>query len=133
MRSSHTMGEPLPALSDDEELCIFRIVQEALQNIQKHADTDEAWIRFKHDDGSAERERCIELTVTDRGRGFNPALKTPRQGHGAGMPGMRERAKLIGAELSFESEPGHGTTVRLQLPRRSHERTAEDLEPSPAI
>ena len=123
------MREPLPPLSDDEELCIFRIVQEALQNIQKHAETDEAWIRLDCEDGDADRDRRIELTVTDHGRGFNPATKSPRQGSGAGMPGMRERAKLIGAELSFESEPGRGTTVRLKLPRPALTRTVETRDP----
>jgi two-component system sensor histidine kinase DegS len=109
-----TTPEHLPTLNDDEELCVFRIVQEALQNIQKHAETDEASIALQLDD----QGRRLELTVADGGRGFTPSQTAPRQGQGAGLPGMRERARLIGAELTVESSPGEGTTLRLLIPLR---------------
>ena len=108
------VAEPLPPLTDDQELCIFRIVQEALQNIQKHAEADEARVALGVDEGG----RGLVLGVVDRGRGFVPSQLAPRHGQGAGLPGMRERARLIGAELSLESRPGEGTTVRLQIPLR---------------
>jgi two-component system sensor histidine kinase DegS len=108
------MSEPLPALTDDQELCIFRIVQEALQNIQKHAETDDGRVELATDEAG----RALILSVGDRGRGFHPGLSAPRLGQGAGLPGMRERARLIGAELALESRPGEGTTVRLRIPLR---------------
>jgi two-component system sensor histidine kinase DegS len=125
------MCEPLPPLSHDEELCIFRIVQEALQNIQKHAATDVAWIRLDVPRESADQEIRFAMTIVDRGRGFNPATAAARQGHGVGVSGMRERARLIGADLTLESEPGQGTTVRLQIPRSGHAHDGFALKPGP--
>jgi signal transduction histidine kinase len=116
-------------MTDDEELCIFRIVQEALQNIQKHADTDDARIEL----GLVEDERCLLLAVADGGRGFHPALTAPRHGQGAGMPGMRERARLIGADLAIESQPGAGTTVRLRIPLRAQTGSLEGLGPDAEV
>jgi signal transduction histidine kinase len=117
--------EPLPSLTDEEELCIFRIVQEALQNIQKHAETDQGRIEL----AVSPRDRCLILTIDDQGRGFNPAITAPRHGQGAGMPGMRERARLIGAELAIESQPGAGTTVRLRIPLRGQTGSLQGLDP----
>lgn len=114
-RVEMAMHESLPPLTGDQELCIFRIVQEALQNIQKHAETDEARIEL----GPDEAGHGLVLSIADRGRGFNPSLAAPRLGQGAGLPGMRERARLIGAEMTVESHPGDGTTVRLRIPLRA--------------
>lgn len=111
---SLTMDEPLPDLSPEQELCLFRIVQESLQNIQKHADTDKAEVELRV------TGRWLTLEIADAGRGFNPAMTLPRLGSGAGLPGMRERAKLIGAELSLESTPGKGTRLRLGIPLKAH-------------
>jgi two-component system sensor histidine kinase NreB len=63
------------------------------------------------------------LTVTDDGRGFDLAAIAPRSGHGAGLPGMRERASLVGGEISITSEPGSGTTVKLRMPLRTQTGT----------
>jgi two-component system, NarL family, sensor histidine kinase DegS len=111
-RVSLTMDEPLPVLSPDQELCLFRIVQESLQNVQKHADADEASVELRV------TGRWLTLEIADSGRGFNPAMTLPRIGTGAGLPGMRERAKLIGADLTLESSPGKGTRLRLSIPLR---------------
>jgi two-component system sensor histidine kinase DegS len=104
------VDEPLPSITADQELTIFRIVQESLQNIHKHAGYDAtASIHLSGQTGN------IELIVRDTGRGFEPDAIVPRPGAGAGLPGMKERAKLAGAELTIESAVGVGTTVRLVM------------------
>jgi two-component system sensor histidine kinase DegS len=104
------VGESLPSLSADQELTIFRIVQEALQNVHKHAGYD-ATVSIDLSGQIGE----IELIVRDTGRGFEPEAIIPRPGTGAGLPGMKERAKLAAAELTIESAIGEGTTVRLRM------------------
>jgi two-component system sensor histidine kinase DegS len=112
-RVSLDLSEPLPSLTADQELTIFRIVQEALQNIHKHAMIDEASIVLSHA-GS-----LLELNIADSGKGFHPNTVVARPGTGAGLPGMRERAKLIGADLTVESAPGAGTVLRLSMMLRT--------------
>lgn len=108
------------SLSPEEELAIFRVVQEALQNFQKHAGTDEATVRLHN---SMER---FSLSVQDSGKGFSPDIVRARASGGSGLKGMRDRATLIGADLSVTSDPGLGTTVRLEsersLPRVTREQ-----------
>ncbi|MDQ3043877.1 MAG: sensor histidine kinase [Chloroflexota bacterium] len=103
------VSEGVPAMSPDQELAIFRIVQESLQNIHKHAMTDAAKITLGGDDGS------LIMSIVDEGRGFSPDTIVSRPGSGAGLPGMRERAQLVSAELSIESQPGVGTVVSLAM------------------
>ena len=107
--------ESLPPLSPDQELTIFRLVQEALQNVHKHggpgAEASVTLTTF----GST-----LELTIADTGRGFDLAAITPRPGQGAGLPGMKERANLVGGELLVTSEAGLGTTIVLRMPLRGH-------------
>jgi two-component system sensor histidine kinase DegS len=104
---------PLP-LSPQQELALFRIVQEALQNIHKHAGANaNAEIDVQVDDGE------LVLSIHDDGPGFDPSAVGPRITSGAGLPGMRERARLVGAELQVVSAPGEGTTLIVRLPLRS--------------
>jgi two-component system sensor histidine kinase DegS len=110
-----TVDEPLPALTPDQELTIFRIVQEALQNVHKHAGIEaNAAITLAHE------ETWLHLTIVDTGRGFDPKSVVPRPGTGAGLPGMRERAKLAGADLTVTSAPGAGTAIELRMRLRGH-------------
>ena len=105
--------EALPHLTPDQELTIFRIVQEALQNIHKHAGQGaEAQIAL----GAA--AGIVQLTINDNGKGFDPHSVVPRATSGAGLPGMRERANLAGGELNVDSDPGNGTTITLRMPLR---------------
>jgi two-component system sensor histidine kinase DegS len=106
------LQEPLPPLSRDEDLAIFRIVQEGLQNVRKHAQTDRARINLRCAPGH------LILRIEDDGPGFDPASIVPRPGAAAGLTGLRERARLIGAEVSVESTPGTGTSVVVSLPVR---------------
>ena len=97
------------ALGEEKQLQIFRIVQEALSNVEKHSCAPEAIVVLREDAAG-----CIFISVTDDGKGFNPESKA---GKGQlGIRGMHERAALLGGNLKIISEPGQGTTVRLSLP-----------------
>jgi two-component system sensor histidine kinase UhpB len=93
-------------LDDDVQLVVYRVAQEALTNAARHSEAKRIAVSLRRSG------RGVELEVADDGRGF--AFEQSEQGLGIG--GMRERALLIGAELTIESRPGHGTTVRLSVP-----------------
>jgi signal transduction histidine kinase len=96
---------------------LLRILQEALNNVGKHAEAESVLVTWKVDGGS------FELTVSDDGRGFETARGVRDSAYG--LVGMRERADVIGAQLSIDSAPGAGTTVRVAAgiaPSRSTSR-----------
>jgi signal transduction histidine kinase len=85
---------------------VYRVLQEALNNVKRHAGAQEAWVRLQFQDES------ISLEVEDHGRGF-----APDAGHqGIGLVGMRERAELVGGTLQVARREGGGTIVRLVVP-----------------
>jgi signal transduction histidine kinase len=95
------------------EMALYRIAQEALQNVLKHAEASSVRVALEvGDDG-------VRLVVADDGRGFTQESVADAEGrHSYGMVGMRERAALIGAQLSVFSKPGKGTTLEVLVPRR---------------
>jgi two-component system, NarL family, sensor kinase len=95
-------------LPKDVALCVYRVAQEALRNLAKHAAVDEAWVSLI-DTGSE-----VLLRIQDKGVGFDPAAvrSEPR----LGLSSMEERARLIQATLSVTSAPGQGTTVEVRVP-----------------
>jgi two-component system, NarL family, sensor kinase len=95
-------------LPKDVALCIYRVAQEALRNVVKHAGTDEARVSLI---GSS---RELILTIQDRGVGFDAAEVRSRAG--LGLSSMGERVRLVRGELSVRSEPGQGTTVTVRVP-----------------
>jgi signal transduction histidine kinase len=101
-------------LDPELESTIYRIVQEALTNVSRHAQATKAVV------GVSERDGVIRASVTDDGQGLPNAERLGPRGDGLeggfGMSGMRERAELIGGELEFGPAPGRGTTVRLVVP-----------------
>ena len=105
------------ALDSEERLALYRIVQEALSNVMRHAGADRVEITLRRDPGR------LVMEVRDDGRGFDP--ERIRNGHasGLGLVGMEERAHLIGADLQVRSEPGEGTTVRVEKPEGERETT----------
>jgi two-component system sensor histidine kinase UhpB len=95
----------LADLADDVQLVAYRVAQEALTNAARHSGADRIDVTLRRSgDG-------VELTVTDDGQGF--AFEQSERGLGIG--GMRERALLIGAELTIESRPDEGTRVKLTV------------------
>jgi len=94
-------------LGDDAQLVVYRVAQEALANAARHSGAERLGVRL-----TRRPDAGVELRVTDDGRGF--AFDDAE--HGLGIAGMRERALLVGGELTIESRPGHGTTVRLTVP-----------------
>jgi two-component system, NarL family, sensor histidine kinase UhpB len=99
------LDRELPELSEEAELVVYRVAQEALTNVARHAETDLAELSLTSMNG-----RLI-LRVADRGRGFDP-----QRADGGGLRGMRERAVLVGAQLAVSRGPGGGTEVRLSVP-----------------
>jgi two-component system sensor histidine kinase UhpB len=96
----------LPPLTPEMELVAYRVAQEALTNVARHAGTDEAELTL------TSNADTLTLTVSDHGRG-----RQDDHADGTGIRGMRERAALIGAELRIERDPsGAGTRVRLEVP-----------------
>lgn len=93
---------------EDVSLCLFRIVQEALRNVVKHSGAREARVTLT---GYDDR---IDLCIADSGIGFNP--KSSEGKATLGLVSMRERARLVGGQLSIESEPSTGTRIRVQIP-----------------
>jgi two-component system, NarL family, sensor histidine kinase UhpB len=94
-------------LGDDAQLVVYRVAQEGLSNAARHSGAARIEVRLRRrGDGG------VELEVADDGRGF----AFDESEGGLGIAGMRERALLIGGELTIESRPGRGTTVRLAVP-----------------
>lgn len=97
-------------LDGDAQLVVYRVAQEALSNAARHSGAGRVEVRLRRSEAGG-----VLLEVSDDGRGF--AFDESERGLGIG--GMRERALLIGAELTIESRPGRGTTVRLTVPGES--------------
>jgi len=108
-----TCGE---RLDPQIETLVFRLIQEALTNILKHAGVDRAHVAVRHAGES------IELRVTDHGRGFDSQAVLAGGGGGggptasSGLRGMRDRIDLFGGLLEITSQPGHGTLVSASVP-----------------
>ena len=98
---------PSREISTDIAVHLYRIVQEALHNIHKHAAATRATVALET------RARTLLLTVEDNGHGFDPDATS---GRGLGLVNIRERAALIDAELEIDSEPGQGTTIFVRVP-----------------
>jgi two-component system, NarL family, sensor histidine kinase UhpB len=108
-----TAGDP-DALADVVQTAIYRVAQEALTNVTRHAGATVVELVVAEDGGG------VELRVSDDGRGFDPAVlphvKSLTPGRGLGLIGMAERARLVGGELDVRSAPGGGTTIALRVP-----------------
>jgi two-component system sensor histidine kinase UhpB len=122
IRIDRDLDKALPPLSAEQELVIYRVAQEALTNVVRHASAAQA-----HVDLAAENGKVV-LRVEDDGRGIPGRAAA----EGSGIEGMRERALLVGANLTIHSRPGRGTEVKLTVPidpASSDARSAEDPDP----
>jgi signal transduction histidine kinase len=88
---------------------VYRIVQELLSNVIKHAQAQEVHVQVEHDDDQ------VVLSVQDNGIGL-PASSAPAAMPGMGLASIRNRADLLGGRFALESRPGQGTVVRVALP-----------------
>jgi two-component system, NarL family, sensor histidine kinase UhpB len=103
-------GDPV-TLPEGTAIHVYRVLQEGISNIARHAGATEAWVRLRHAGGT------LELEVEDRGRGLGDGQLR----RGLGLVTMRERAALLGGVLTFDRPPDGGTIIRLHVPvlRRS--------------
>ena len=92
-------------LPDEHKTCVYRVVQEALHNISRHAKAKSVRIRLGQDSAN------LLLTIHDDGQGFAPALEK-----GLGLLGMEERVKHLRGSFHVDSTPGEGTSLRVTLP-----------------
>ena len=111
--ASFTLQADVPVFLPEIQAQLVRIVQEALNNVRKHAQASQVGIHLR------EWSDDLVLEITDNGRGFDPDDVPSLAQYG--LRGMRERAELIGADFQIISQPGLGTTVRLSLPRQLEE------------
>jgi signal transduction histidine kinase len=107
-------GEPFP-VDGNAAIHVYRVVQEALNNLTRHSGAKEAWLRLRF------LPQALEVEVEDHGRGFD--AQAARQG--IGLVAMRERAELMGGTVEFlrpaHAAGGKGTLVRLRVPRKKLE------------
>lgn len=96
----------LPQANQEKDLIIFRVLQEVLNNVVRHAKASEIEITLRGQNGT------LFLSVRDNGIGFDPAAG----GEGMGIQNMRKRAGVIGGELLVSAEPGRGTEVMITIP-----------------
>jgi PAS domain S-box-containing protein len=99
-------------VSGDLAIACFRVVQEALTNVVRHARAQHVWIELN------QREGSVELVVRDDGVGFDVTTTIERAASGGnlGLLGMRERVEILGGSLEIDSQSGQGTRIRISLP-----------------
>jgi signal transduction histidine kinase len=110
----HVEGEP--HLTNLEAQRLFRVIQEALNNVVKHAGTVRATVSLRFDDGR------VLARIADEGRGFLPE-EVGAEGQGIGLSTMRERVEMLGGTLHVDSSPGTGTRVTVELDQGSRKRS----------
>jgi signal transduction histidine kinase len=106
-------------LTPEIENAVYRMVQEALTNVAKHAATDRAAVAVHESAGR------IDIEIRDEGAGFDPGGSSG----GFGLIGMRERADLVDGTVTVRSTPGRGTTVSIVVPAKHLRRGPPIREP----
>jgi signal transduction histidine kinase len=109
------------AVPPNVALCLFRIVQEGLQNLRKYSGASQGKVDLREGgDG-------LFLSLSDEGRGFD--AKEIRNRVGLGIRSMGERARLVGGQFDIHSEPGRGTRIDVWVPIQPENETTEELNP----
>jgi signal transduction histidine kinase len=113
-------------LAAEYETVLFRITQEALNNVARHANASRATVKLTIQPAQ------IYLSIRDDGRGFVPeqVLRGDSSHAGWGLIGIQERTALIGGQVQMDTEPGRGTTIRVQVPLMAEEK---DVKDTPAV
>ena len=115
------LGRQGTRLEGEVESTIYRLVQEAINNVVKHAGAESVYVEVVEDDGR------VRVTVRDDGSGFD----TGGASTGFGLIGMRERVELVDGRLFIDSTPGRGTVVRAELPDTHARGDGEASESAP--
>jgi len=100
--------EPLTTVPNEEAICLYRVAQEALRNVARHAAARVAEVSLERENGG------LQLAVWDNGKGFDPVRMRDRPS--LGLASMRERLRALGGKLSIDSAPGKGTVVLAWVP-----------------
>ncbi len=105
----HSLGAPLPP---NVEIAAFRVAQEALNNVVKHARAKSVWVDLRQSDDE------IDLAIRDDGIGFDPESTRRRaaRGESFGLLGIQERVELLGGRADIRSQADRGTSIRVRLP-----------------
>ena len=116
-RAEENLDEPPQPVA----LCLYRVAQEALRNVARHANASAIEVGLQFVDGG------LQLSVHDNGVGFDPARKQARPS--LGHASMRQRLSLVCGELRVDSEPGHGTIVQSWVPlnKEAHRETSASI------
>lgn len=111
------------------EIVLYRIMQEALNNVVKHAQADQVSIRLTYSHPTA------IMVISDNGKGFDPSDLHPdiERRQGIGLISMRERVASVGGSIDIRSAPGKGCTIRVALPERPPLESEQTLEDQPRI
>ena len=104
---SFEADESIPSLHDVYNITLYRLLQEALNNIVKHANATHAWVEVTAEDD------IIALTIQDNGRGFDQMETKP---DGMGLASMNERVTIAGGNLKISSTPERGTIISAEFP-----------------
>ena len=99
------LDDDLPALGNEKPIILFRMIQEVINNIMKHAHANTIYLKAKKIN-----DRLL-ITIKDDGKGFSENLISG----GAGLHNLQNRAKMINAELTIDSKPGAGTTITISI------------------
>ena len=104
-------SDNVPSVPQEISLCLFRVLQEALHNADKHSGVKRIDVQL------AENSCEIHLTVRDSGKGFD--IRAASQSRGLGLTSMKERVRLVGGTINIESKPMGGTTIHVRVPFES--------------
>lgn len=113
VRLDHLLEGHFEDIRDPVNITVYRIMQEALNNISKYAHATRVKVRLARNEDNTIGADHISLSIEDNGRGFSPTQKSD----GMGLLGMRERALTLGGEFKFISSLGNGTRIEVKLPR----------------
>ena len=109
IQSTYVHNDPVAALPDEVTICIYRVVQESLSNVARHAQGSQVEVEVMCD------EEMIDLSIRDNGVGFDLEQSSKPGGH-LGLLSMKERVRLAQGTLEVESTPGQGTHIRVHIP-----------------
>jgi PAS domain S-box-containing protein len=116
IRTKFYVDSPLPVLNDDTNITLYRIVQEGLTNVSKHAHASEVYIKLEVQ-AQDKTDNCIALTISDNGCGMSQ--QSYRMG--LGLIGMRERAEAAGGHFTLHTDDKTGVSIKISIPLSSRQ------------